>query len=213
VAFSSIDTAYHVNRVIMTVTLGFSLIAAASLIVLAVFDWPRRPLASVVYGCCLLLSSLCSYLYNMTQTTPHRSVLRYLDHGAIFLLIAGTYTPFVSSGISGPLGIGLLGWIWCLALSGIGLKFLLRGRYDQLFVALYLALGWSFILALPEFVEKNSLQCVVLLVAGGVAYSIGAIVYWRGIEPWTGAVWHGCVLLGSVTHFFAVVLLNAKNQQ
>jgi hemolysin III len=142
----------------------------------------------------------------MLETT-WRPLLRQLDHCAIFLLIAGTYTPFVVSGVRGPLGLSLLGWVWGLALFGIAIKLLTRGRHDKLFVALYLALGWLFVSAFGRFVEINSLESLILLAAGGLAYTIGAVVFFRGIGPWTDAVWHGCVFVGSLSHFLAVVAL------
>lgn len=197
----------QVNRAILMATMALGGGALIGLIALglALAD-PQRRTASLVFGVCLLLCSSCSFLYNMLETS-WRPLLRQLDHCAIFLLIAGTYTPFVVSGVRGPLGLNLLGWVWGLALFGIAVKLLARGRHDKLFVGLYLALGWLFVSALGRFVEINSIESLILLAVGGAAYTIGAMVFFRGIGPWTDAVWHGCVFIGSLSHFLAVVAL------
>jgi hemolysin III len=204
--------ARRVDRAILTATLAFSVGALAGLIVLAFTIGGRDgAAASLIYGVCLVLCSLCSYLYNMLETARRRGVLRYLDHAAIFLLIAGTYTPF-ALGFHGPLGIGLLEWVWGLALIGILLKLLLFGSYDRVFVAIYLAIGWLFVTALNQFLAMVTLPSLVFLAIGGVAYTVGAVIYARDIGRWTAAVWHGCVLAGSLTHFIAVVVLRLTAQ-
>ncbi len=147
----------------------------------------------------------------MLETARRRGVLRYLDHAAIFLLIAGTYTPF-ALGFHGPFGVGLLQWVWGLALVGILLKLLLFGSYDRVFVAIYLAIGWLFVTALNQFLTTVTLPALVFLAIGGVAYTVGAVIYARDIGRWTAAVWHGCVLAGSLTHFIAVVVLRLTAQ-
>lgn len=197
----------RVDRVILTATLAFSGGALVGLIILA-FAIPDRhgTGASLIYGVCLLLCSLFSYLYNMLETARRRRLLRYLDHAAIFLLIAGTYTPF-ATGFHGPFGFGLLEWVWGLAIVGIVLKLLLFGSYDRIFVAIYIAIGWLFISALHQFVTMITPPSLIFLAIGGIAYTVGALIYARDIGRWTAAIWHGCVLTGSLTHFIAVILL------
>ena len=197
----------QVDRAILTATVALGGGAFIALVVLALaLEDSRRLFASLVFGACLLLCSGCSYLYNMLETR-WRPVLRLLDHGAIFLLIAGTYTPFAVRGVDGPFGLGLLEWVWGLALVGIALKVLLRHRDSRLFVPLYLALGWMFLSALQSFIALNSLSSLILLLIGGVAYTVGAAIYSRDIGPWTDAVWHGCVFVGSLSHLLAVIAL------
>jgi hemolysin III len=197
----------QVNRMILTATVALGAGAVLALAALALtLEDPQRRLASLVFGVCLLLCACCSYLYNLIETR-WRGVLRLLDHGAIFLLIAGTYTPFIGTGIEGPLGFGMLEWIWGLALVGIAMKLLAGRRGDRLFVVFYLALGWLFLSALPAFIALNPLSALILLLAGGIAYTLGAAIYFRGIGVWTDAVWHGCVFLGSLCHLLAVVAL------
>lgn len=203
-------TARHVDRAILTATLGFSAVALVSIFLLAGSPGGvSGNLAPIVYGISLLLCSLFSFLYNMYETARMRPFLRYCDHSAIFLLIAGTYTPFVINGVPGPFGIDLLTWVWSLALAGIALKLLLRGRHDRAFVGLYLLLGWLLLFAIDPFVALNPLPSLIFLAIGGLAYTVGAIIFGRGIGNWTDPVWHGCVLTGSGSHFVAVVLLMA----
>src|SRR5205814_6862372 len=90
---------------------------------------------------------------------------------------------------------------------GIVLKLLLFGSYDRLFVAIYLAIGWLFVSAINQFIALVTPSSLIFLAIGGVAYTVGAIIYARDIGRWTAAVWHGCVLTGSLTHFIAVVAL------
>jgi hemolysin III len=197
----------QVNRMILTATVALGGAAVIALAMLALtLDDSQRWLASLVFAVCLLLCAGCSYLYNLLETR-WRPVLRLLDHGAIFLLIAGTYTPFLGSGIDGPLGVGMLEWVWGLALVGIAMKLLAGRRGDRLFVVFYVALGWLFLSALPSFIALNPLSALILLLAGGIAYTLGAAIYFRGIGVWTDAVWHGCVFLGSLCHLLAVIAL------
>jgi hemolysin III len=205
--------ARRVNRVILTATFAFSAVALVGLLVRTDgLGLSPMGIAGLVYGISLLLCSFFSYLYNMHETSRHRWWLRYCDHSAIFLLIAGTYTPFVIHGVEGPLGLDLLIWVWGLALLGILLKLVLRGRHERAFVALYLALGWLFLTAFDSFIDLNPLPSLILLTVGGIAYSVGAVIYGRDIGNWTDPVWHGCVLTGSGTHFAAILLLSAAPQ-
>jgi len=196
----------QMNRVILTATVALGVGGAFALAALALtLKDSQRSSVSLVFGICLLLCACCSYLYNMIATRWH-ALLRVFDHVAIFLLIAGTYTPFVV-GIEGPLGFGMLQWVWTLALVGIALKLLAGRRGDRLFVVLYLALGWLFVFSLPSFIALNPLSSMVFLVLGGLSYTLGAGIYFRGIGAWTDAVWHGSVFLGSLSHLLAVIAL------
>lgn len=204
-----VGPARRVNRLILALTLAFSACAMTALVIVAVttLDHSRAEVA-LVYGLTLVTCSLCSFLYHTVEDTPRRGILRYADHAAIFLLIAGTYTPFVATnGIVGPFGISLLDWVWGLAGVGITLKLFLDATYDRFFVGVYLAIGWLFVFALDQFLHKLSLIPLVFLAIGGVAYTAGAIIYVRDIGHWTDPVWHGCVLTGSFTHFIAILAL------
>jgi hemolysin III len=196
----------RVNRVVLTATLLFGAFACAALAVLALAVGYRGFTgASVIYGLSLAVCALCSFLYNMLETAKRRALLRYLDHAAIFLLIAGTYTPFAAAGIRGPLHVTLLTWVWSLAAAGIALKLFLPRAYDRAFVGLYLALGWLFITAGDEVARTVPLLPLLFLALGGLVYTAGAAIYARDIGRWTDPVWHACVLAGIVTHFVAVI--------
>lgn len=198
----------RIDRLLLTLTLWFSAAALLSLSVFAItVRDSRRAAVGVIYGATLGACSLCSYLYNMLKETRRRRLLRALDHSAIFLLIAGTYTPFAARGVAGPLGVGILEWVWSLAGVGILLKLVLGASYDRVFVAFYLAVGWLFVWALDEFVRGTTPLALMFLGIGGAAYTIGALVYARGIGGWTEPVWHGFVLAGIATHFCAVTTL------
>jgi hemolysin III len=202
------DAARRVNRLVLTLTLWFSAVALLSIVAFAVSSLDRRgAMVGIVYGMTLVACSSCSYLYNMLETAPRRSLLRSLDHSAIFLLIAGTYTPFAARGVAGPFGIELLAWVWAIAAIGIVLKIAFRTSFERVFVGLYLAMGWLCVSAFDQFVHGLTPFVLASLAFGGVAYTIGALIYARGIGRWTDPVWHGFVLVGIAAHFCAVAAL------
>jgi hemolysin III len=193
---------------ILAATFAFSITAMALLAYFALESADRqRALAILVYGGTLVACSFCSFLYNTFAWARWRPALRYLDHAAIFLLIAGTYTPFAGSALRGPLGFSVLAWVWGLACIGVVMKLLLFGAYDRLFVGVYVAIGWFIVTAGRDAIAAIAAPVLVLLVVGGLAYTIGAIIYARDRGRWTAPVWHSCVLAGSLAHFLAVVAL------
>ena len=162
--------------------------------------------ACAIFGASLILCYATSTLYHSIQIEKVKRVLRTLDHSAIFLLIAGTYTPFMLVSLRGPWGWSLLVAIWSLALAGIALRLLLRGRLHGLVVALYVLMGWVVVVALEPMLERVATGGLVLLAAGGLAYTGGVAFYkWRRL-PYHHAIWHGFVLAGSTLHYFAVLL-------
>jgi len=199
----------RVNRRLLQMMAVVGLSAVATFSVLSLMaGGSYQALTGLVFGVGLFCSALCSLLYELSQTHPMRPVMRLLDHSAIFLLIAATYTPFLISGIAHSHDIALLQWIWGLAMTGIGLKLLLRHRYDKIFVILYLAMGWLFVASWNSFAAAIPARALVLLVGGGVAYTLGAMIYWRGAGHWTDSIWHGFVLAGFLQHFAAVLSLD-----
>ncbi len=198
----------RVDGSILAVTLAFSVAAMALLAYLALESADRqRALAILVYGATLVACSFFSFLYNSFAWVRCRPALRYLDHAAIFLLIAGTYTPFADGDMRGPLGVSVLAWVWSLAGVGVIMKLLLFGAYDRLFVGLYVAIGWFIVTAGGQAFAAIAAPALLLLIAGGIVYTAGAIVYARNRGGWTAPVWHSCVLAGSFAHFLAVVAL------
>ena len=196
----------RVNRAVLTATLAFG---AAGFLVLAVLaligNTSGLATASLVYGGSLAVCGLCSFLYQMLEESRCRPLLRYLDHTGIFLLIAGTYTPFAAIGLHGPFHGSLLAWVWSLALAGIALRLVLPRSHDRAFVVVYLALGWIFVSSAGEVFRSIPPLPLTFLILGGATYTTGALIFARDIGRWTDAVWHSCVLTGSVTHFCAVL--------
>lgn len=161
--------------------------------------------SSAVYGTTLILLYTASTLYHGIPLAAAKPLLRTLDHAAIFLLIAGTYTPFTLISLRGPWGYALFAAVWTLALLGIGLE-LTGVRRRGVMVGLYLAIGWIGVLAIGPLVGSVPSGGLWLLFLGGVAYTLGVPFYlWRSL-PYNHALWHVFVLAGSVLQFFAVLL-------
>jgi hemolysin III len=166
----------------------------------------RHIVASIVYGVTLILLYLSSTLYHSIPAPRAKRVLKVLDHSAIYLLIAGTYTPFTLISLRGALGWTLFGLIWGMALLGITLKVAAISRFRWLSIALYLGMGWLVVVALKPLIGAVSPAGFRLLLLGGLSYTFGVLFYtWRRL-PYHHAVWHLFVLTGSVFHFFAVLL-------
>ena len=185
------------------------LLASAGLAVLVVTSSrsgaARTVVGCVVFGAALVALYATSTLYHAAQGPRAKRVLRALDHSAIFLLIAGTYTPFTLVSLRGPWGWSLFGVVWGLAVAGITLRLALRRRPTALFVALYLAMGWSAVVAAKPLLAAVPPGAIVLLAVGGLAYSGGVAFYlWRRL-PYHHAVWHAFVLAGSAFHYAAVL--------
>jgi hemolysin III len=203
-----IGLARSVNRAILAATLAFGAGAAGSLVWISPWgpDEPRF-IACLVYGASLVACSLFSFLYNTLERARRRHLLRLCDHACIFLLIAGTYTPFNVIALKDGMGETLLTTVWSLALVGIVLKFVANEAWDRAFVAVYIGLGWLAVVDFNGFVSSLAPEALALLAAGGIAYTVGAIIYARDVGHWTDPVWHALVLVGCAAHFFAVVAL------
>lgn len=171
---------------------------------------PRLPLSAgicvAIYTLTLIAMVSCSAAYHMVPWPNWKDILRRADHAAIFLKIAGTYTPFAAIKMSGFSGAALLTIVWCAALSGAAAKVLVLKRWDQISVWLYLALGWVGVMFLPSLMEAVHLNSLLLLGAGGAAYSLGVIFHlWESL-PFQNAIWHVFVLIGTGCHFGAVAI-------
>ena len=161
--------------------------------------------ACSIFGATLILLYTASTLYHSIPLEKAKGVLRALDHSAIFLLIAGTYTPFTLVNLRGPWGWSLFAVIWTLAVTGILLRLFLRGRLHGLVVALYVSMGWVIVVAVQPMLERVATGGLMLLAGSGLAYMVGIAFYkWRSLR-YHHAVWHGFVLLGSGLHFFSVL--------
>src|SRR4051794_14725372 len=167
---------------------------------------PWRIVASATYATTLLFLFTSSMLYHALRSPEAKQLFRRIDHSAIYLLIAGTYTPFTLITLRGPWGWTLFGLIWGLAILGITLKVVAMGRFRGLSLALYIGMGWLVVVALRPLTAALAQGGMVLLVLGGIAYTSGVLFYvWRRL-PYHHAYWHAFVLAGSVLHFFAILL-------
>jgi hemolysin III len=162
--------------------------------------------ACSVYGGSMILLYTASTLYHSIQWQSARPLLRVLDHCAIFLLIAGTYTPFTLVSLRGPWGWSLFGTIWGLAVAGILLEVFLTSRLRYLIIILYVAMGWVVIIAIKPMLAAVPTGGLVLLLAGGLCYTIGVPLYIKHSIPFNHAIWHLFVLAGTILHYFAVLL-------
>ncbi len=158
-----------------------------------------------VFGFTLIFQYATSTLYHSIQLPSVKPILRILDHVAIFILIAGTYTPFTLVNMRGPWGWSIFGIIWGLALVGIILEITPWRRYRSISISLYLLMGWAALTAIKPMISTVPAGGLTLLFTGGLAYTSGVIFYlWRSL-PYNHAIWHLFVLAGSSLHFFAVL--------
>lgn len=158
-----------------------------------------------IYGATQIMLYTASTLYHSIPLPRAKAVLRLLDHSAIFLLIAGTYTPFTLVNLRGPWGWSLFGVIWALALIGIGMQSLLIRQKALVTAIPYVGMGWAALIGLKPLLASVAPGGVALLIGGGVAYTVGSVFYvWRRM-PYHHAIWHVFVLAGSALHFFAVL--------
>jgi hemolysin III len=186
-----------------------SLLAVAGLGVLTAFASLHGSAFHVVgcsmFGLTLVLLYTSSTLYHSISQPRAKAVFRALDHSAIFLLIAGTYTPFSLVNLRGPWGWSLLGVVWGLAILGIVLRVALRRRPAAAFVGLYIGMGWCVVVAVKPLLAAVAPGGLLLLMSGGLVYTAGVAFYaWRRL-PYHHAIWHAFVLVGSTLHYFAVL--------
>jgi hemolysin III len=186
--------------------LGLS-IAGLSVLVTFAATWGDgwRVTGCAIFGASLVLLYGASTFYHALRVSRIKRCLRVLDHAAIFVLIAGTYTPFLLANLRGPWGWSLFGVVWTLAVAGMMLKLFFTGRYRMFSTLLYLFMGWLILIAFKPLVEAVPLGSLAMLLAGGLAYSVGTVFYLWHRLPYHHAIWHVFVLTGSVCHFFAVL--------
>jgi hemolysin III len=158
-----------------------------------------------LYAAGLMAMLGCSALYNLTTAGLRKALFRRLDHAAIFLMIAGTYTPFTLVAIGGAWGVGLGGLVWTIAVGGVTVEFLALPRSGNVLVAAYLLLGWVIVVALGPLSAAVSPAGLTLLVAGGLLYSVGVVFHvWTSL-PYQNAIWHSFVVAAAACHYLAVL--------
>lgn len=198
------------EEIASSITHGIGLLLSiAGFVVLLVFALLRGTamhiLGCSIYGATLVCLYAASTLYHAMLSPRIKRALRIFDHSAIYLLIAGTYTPFLLLYLRGPWGWSLFGVVWGLAFAGIVFKFWFVGHFEYLSTALYLLMGWLVIVAAKPLLTHVPTPTLLWLLAGGVFYTSGVLFYaWKRL-PYSHAVWHLFVLAGSVCHYCAVL--------
>ncbi len=157
-----------------------------------------------IYGASIIVLFLASTLYHAISHPKAKRWLKTFDHCAIYLLIAGSYTPFLLVSLRTPLAIGLMIVIWTIALIGIIMKIAFVYRFKKLSLTTYLVMGWLSVIVIYELAVNLNIGGLTLLAVGGLVYSVGVIFYVAKRIPFNHAIWHGFVLAGCACHFFAI---------
>lgn len=199
-----------INEIANSVTHGIgAMLAIAGLVLLVVFAaihgnaW--HVVSVSIYGSTLVLLYLASTLYHSIQKPNLKYIFRIIDHSAIYLLIAGTYTPFMLVTLQGPRGWTMFGVIWGLALLGIAYKLFFINRHIVISTLFYLLMGWLIVFSIGDLFANLPLNGIILLGAGGLSYTFGMIFYAFKEKLLMHAIWHLFVLGGSICHFFAIL--------
>lgn len=181
---------------------------AAAIWGLVILIWRAQGTLAVssvaVYGVSLVLMFLASTLYHIASNQSVKAVLKLVDHSAIYLLIAGTYTPFMLIALNGWVGITGVAVIWTVAIAGLILKWRAPGRFKKLSLILYLAMGWLVFLFMYPLYQAVPSAGLWLLGAGGVCFSIGVAFYVAKHKQFTHAIWHCFVVAGCSCHFMSI---------
>ncbi len=185
------------------------LLSVAALVILILISVKKGNAWHVVsfsiYGSTLVLLYLASTLYHSFTGEKLKNLFARFDHAAIFLLIAGTYTPFLLTALRGTLGWVLFGIIWGVAIVGVVIRSIYLTRFRKLMVGLYLAMGWMFVVVVGPMIKNLPQTSVVFLFLGGIFYSVGVVFYIKRNLKYGHGIWHLFVLAGSIMHFFAVI--------
>jgi len=200
------------EEIINSITHGIgALLSIAALVVLIMVAGKHGDIWYLVsfsiYGCTLILLYLSSTLYHSFSNPKIKNLFARFDHVSIFLLIAGTYTPILLTSIRGVWGWTLFAIIWTVALVGAVIRSIYLHRFRKLMVAIYLIMGWMFVLAGKQIYLNLPTISLTFLVLGGITYSVGVVFYmWRNLR-YSHGIWHLFVLAGSVLHFFAIYFI------
>ncbi len=162
-------------------------------------------IAYSIYGVSLVVLYAASTAYHMSKKEKIRLRLNVFDHSAIYVLIAGTYTPIALITLHGIVGWSLLAVIWGLAIVGIVLKLFFTGRFDRLSTLIYVFMGWLAVIAIKPLIENMSMPGLIWLMIGGLFYTIGAVFYLRNSLKFNHVIFHVFVLLGSISHFICIL--------
>lgn len=160
--------------------------------------------SAAIYGATLMMLYAASTLYHAARRPQAKRILQVVDHCAIYLLIAGTYTPLLLVSLRGGWGWTLLGVVWLLALAGIVFKLFFIGRWPRLSTVLYVLMGWMIVVVIRPMAGSLPWGALAWIVAGGLAYTSGTLVFHSKRLPYAHAIWHLFVITGSVCHYFAI---------
>ena len=186
--------------------LVLALVALPVLVLSAMRAGDVRFLVGVsVFGATMVLLYLASTLYHSTTHEAAKQMFRLFDHTAIFLLIAGTYTPFALGVLRGPWGWSMLAAVWTLAIVGIVLKVIARTRHSQISIVLYVVMGWMAVVAVKPMFALIPMPGILLIFAGGIAYTGGLAFFAAQRIRYNHFIWHLFVIAGTICHFFAVL--------
>ncbi len=195
------------NSITHGIGAALSVAGLTVLVVLAVLYGNVTQVVSFsIYGGSLIVLYLASTLYHSFQQPKVKRVLKFIDHAAIFFLIAGTYTPFLLLGVQGAWGWTFLVVIWGIAILGVSFKAIFFNRMQKASVMLYILMGWLSVLILRSLLDNIPVGGLIWLGLGGAAYTIGVIFYAMKKVPYMHGVWHLFVLAGSLCHYFAILL-------
>jgi len=194
------------NSVTHGIGLGLSIAGFAALLVLAIVRGGAWQIVScAIYGVTLICLYASSTLYHGLPSRKVKRIFRIFDHSAIFLLIAGTYTPFLLVNLRGGWGWSLFGVVWGLAASGVVLKIWFVDRHPMLSTGVYVLMGWLALIAVKPLFHAVPTVGLIWLLVGGLMYTVGVVFYaWKRI-PYNHVIWHLFVMAGSICHYVAVV--------
>ncbi len=199
------------EEIFNSVTHGIGvLIAIAFMVLLIIKSQGNTPLiiANIIYGVSLMLMFLSSTLYHAITNTKAKQVLRYFDHSAIFICIAGTFTPIIVRVLQGAQRVGFLVAIWLIALIGIILKITifrknLQEKYKKQSLILYVVMGWMSVLLMKKVIQISGMLSFIFILSGGILYSIGVYFYAKK-RKYFHSIWHIFIILASVAQFFGI---------
>lgn len=194
-----INIATHAFGLVLSV-FAFPFLALKSMY----FDGFWKPISLLIFGLSLIILYAASTFYHSATRSKLRRRLNIFDHAAIYVLIAGTYTPFTMITLEGKTGWLIFSFTWLFALTGIILKLFFTGRFDKLSTIMYLLMGWQIVFVISPLINNLSEQGLFWLFAGGLFYTIGAILYSIKRIPYNHAIFHFFVLAGSLSHFTSI---------
>jgi hemolysin III len=203
-------TVQYTEEVFNSITHGIGiLISLAGLVVMVIFSGlygnTLHIVSSAIFGAALVMLYTASTLYHSCQKPNLKHIFKILDHSCIYILIAGTYTPFALITLHGALGWTIFAVVWSLTILGIIFKVFCINRFNIISTLAYILMGWIIIIAIKPLIQALPGNAIAWLVSGGIIYTMGTIFYLWNKLPFNHAIWHFFVLAGSFCHFYAVM--------